>query len=106
MTRFLRVLFGLRRALFGAAKGPSAANRDGGDAGGARSGEGGATADPWLAGILGHLGERYRLGEVEPDGTRLLRRTRLPRLNPMPLWLRSEDNPGCCGYEAGAPCAT
>ncbi|HXN81110.1 MAG TPA: hypothetical protein VN883_01460, partial [Myxococcales bacterium] len=73
MTRFLRVLFGLRRALFGAAKGPSAAAGGGGDARGARPGEGRATADPWLAGILGHLGERYRLGEEGPDGTRLLR---------------------------------
>jgi hypothetical protein len=106
MTRFLRVLFGLRRFLFGAAKGPSAATRDGGDAGGARPGEGGATADPWLAGILGHLGERYQLGEVEPDGTRLLRRTGRARFNPMPVWLRSEGTRVCGDYEVRAQGAT
>jgi hypothetical protein len=106
MTRFLRVLFGLRRALFGTAKGPAAPDAGGGDTGGARPGEGGAKGDPWLAGILGQLGERYRLGEEGPDGTRLLRRTGRARFNPMPVWLRSEGTRVCGDYEVRAQGAT
>jgi hypothetical protein len=105
MTRFLRVLFGLRRVLFGTAKGPSVKAADGGDAGGARP-EAGAKGDPWLAGILGHLGERYRLGEEGADGTQLLRRTGRARFNPMPVWLRSEGARVCGDYEVRAQGAT
>src|ERR1700682_5242330 len=114
MTRFLRVLFGLRRALFGAAKGPSAGAGGGGDTGGARPGEGRATADPWLAGILGHLGERYRLGGGGAARTRVERagaRAEPPPIRGSPAssatsasaigWARRDrTGRGCCAAPA------
>src|SRR5947209_1645635 len=40
--------------------------------------------DPWLGKLFAHLGERYQL---EPSGTRVLRRTGRARFNPMPVWI-------------------
>lgn len=38
-------------------------------------------SDPWLAAILGALGERYRLGAPGNDGVQVLRRTARERFN-------------------------
>jgi len=40
--------------------------------------------DPWLAALFAQLGERYQL---EPSGTRVLRRTGRARFNPMAVWI-------------------
>lgn len=40
--------------------------------------------DPWLAAVFAALGERYQL---EPGGTRVLRRTGRARFNPMAVWI-------------------
>jgi hypothetical protein len=61
-----------------------------------------AAADPWLAAMLAHLGERYRLGEDGADGTRILRRTGRERFNPMPVWLRPAERLVVGQYEVRA----
>jgi hypothetical protein len=85
----LRTFFGARRALRkGRAAAPSQDPR--------------AAADPWLAGTLAHLGERYRLGEEGPDGMRILRRTARERFNPMQVWLRPAERLVAGDYEVRA----
>ncbi|MCA1828828.1 MAG: hypothetical protein ABR567_19550 [Myxococcales bacterium] len=53
-------------------------------------------ADPWLGGIFGRLGDRYRLAE---DGARVLRRTGRARFNPMPVWVISAQRLVRADYE-------
>jgi hypothetical protein len=85
----LRTLFGARRAL---RKKPAAAPPQ----------DPRAAADPWLAEMLVHLGERYRLGEEGADGTRILRRTARERFNPMQIWLRPAERLVVGEYEIRA----
>jgi hypothetical protein len=73
----LRTLFGARRAL--RKERAAAAPQDP------------RAADPWLAGMLTHLGDRYRLGDEGADGMRILRRTARERFNPMQVWLRPAE---------------
>jgi len=57
-------------------------------------------ADPWLAGLLDNLGDRYRLAEGDgPDGIQLLRRTGKARFNPMRVYLRPTDRGVCGDYD-------
>jgi hypothetical protein len=52
--------------------------------------------------MLGHLGERYRLGDDGADGTRILRRTGRERFNPMQVWLRPSERVVVGEYEVRA----
>jgi len=85
----LRTLFGARRALRK-------------ERGAAPPQDPRAAADPWLAEMLAHLGERYRLGEDGADGTRILRRTARERFNPMQIWLRAAERLVVGEYEIRA----
>ncbi|MFL5247451.1 MAG: hypothetical protein ACJ79V_06465 [Myxococcales bacterium] len=58
--------------------------------------------NPWLAEMLLHLGDRYRLGEEGADGTRILRRTARERFNPMQVWLRPAERLVVGDYEIRA----
>jgi hypothetical protein len=87
----LRNLFGARRALRSERRRPSALPQD------PR-----AAADPWLAQLLAHLGDRYRLGEDGADGLRILHRTARERFNPMQVWLRPAERLVIGDYEVRA----
>ena len=75
--RLLRAFFGLKRALR-----PSSAPAA------PPASEDPRAADPWVAAVLGALGERYKLGDDRHDGAQLLRRTGRARFNPMMVYLR------------------
>jgi hypothetical protein len=90
------VIRGLLRRLFGARRALSKKRRA------APPSDPRAAADPWLAEMLAHLGERYRLGDEGTDGTRLLRRTGRERFNPMQVWLRPAERLVIGEYEIRA----
>jgi hypothetical protein len=91
MRGLLRALFGARRAMRRERlAAPSVAQ------------DPRVAADPWLAEMLAHLGERYRLGEEGADGTRILRRTGRERFNPMQVWLRPAERVVIGDYEVRA----
>ena len=72
----LRTLFGLRRAFRKQpAERPAQASDDP------------RAQDPWVAGVLADLGERYQLGPDKPEGVQILRRTGRARFNPMMVFL-------------------
>jgi hypothetical protein len=59
-------------------------------------------ADPWLAKMFAHLGDRYRLGGEGADGTQVLRRTARARFNPMLVWLRPTERVVLGDYQVRA----
>jgi len=91
------VIRGLLRSFFGARRALRARGRPAAPPSDPR-----ATADPWLAEMLAHLGERYRLGDEGPDGMRILRRTARERFNPMQVWLRPAERLVAGDYEVRA----
>jgi hypothetical protein len=92
LRRLLRTLSGLRRA----ARGSSAAPAPPPSLADPRA------RDPWMAAVLGALGERYQLGEDKADGAQVLRRTGRTRFNPMLVYLSAAARSVVGFYEVRA----